>query len=1133
MNSGEFNKYINKELSKEFDVTFKEHFWQVNSSRLKSQNILKTYNFYDLYEKVQNIVTLACFLLVENNNDRNSIKALEICARLLENMSNVDDCTLDKDYLKIISALCYDISGYQSNAYCLSKELEKYRIEENSLLSVEEDNKIIYQIILILQKRIPLAKKELERENSFVGSLFFYFKQALLSWYNFILELRDTNYIEEIHKSYIKCLNSNNIYITSLLQLLEIKIQLSDKRSIEKILINAGITINNTWKKYIKLLTNDYYSNFNIKTIEERHSVYEFWVSQICAVKKGLLSNNQSSFVIQMPTSAGKTFIAELFLLQNLIENNKNHVLYISPFNALSNEKEMVLGKRLIRLGYSVSNLPESYELDCFQEIITNQTDLYIATPEKIDLLLRSNIDFFSKISSIVIDEGHIIGDKGNRGQLLEFLLIRLKCLFPNISYLFISAVIPEINAKDFSNWLANDENKIITSKQFENDEDDWTPTRKLLGNFIYTNNGGTITFYNQGLVNNEEKPFVPKFLTNDIISYIEKSKKSNKVKKTLISASLAYSLLDNGQVLVFSGYPGRIIFVANEILELIKFLEKINGTSKLSQNFNSESYYFANKYPQLDSTIALAISYGIGIHYGDLPIQIRKSVERDYNRGVLKILICTNTIGQGINFPIKNLIFDNVYYNPGNKNSKLSHNDYRNLIGRAGRAEKETEGFILFVNNSYRDNIDFNDYLNCSANEIHSCLYPIIKRYLLKSITEDELEKNLSNLIDTYLIDLLIEENCITEEEVNDLINLIIEKSLFNVQLKREGMDASCINKFFNKIYSNFKNSIDQNDAPLYKKTGLSISTTSSMIGYIKNNKSNILGEETNINNILLLFLDFLSKNTIKEIIDDYKLAEINIDYSTCHEILLKWISGDSISNLLILWQNKNFDTHDYFIFESRGINYILPWLLNGFILVLFTILDLDVNIEKDIKYLPIFLKNGLPTNISCIAKSLGILSRETCIILENIFRNSSDSNFISWIANLNETEIKKFELPEWETNNILEVSKKICPSNNIQQYSILKFYIKGTSFNDEFKKNSLAVFKTSMLSLKRDLNNKYDPYAILVMNNQNPIGFIPKEYSPFLSTEIDLNEKDYSLEISNINRIKDYNQIEVIIHE
>ena len=231
-----FTEYIKTELDNEFDEALLEQFWQVNYSRLRTRIENKKYDCEYLWEKTQNIISLACFLISSNSDNEFSIKRIEICARLLENLANVDDCTLDIPFIKLISAFCYDISGYQANAYCISKEIKKYEFNSNEEFSVKEDNKIIKILILILQKKIPYARYLLINDSDNCSPCYLSLKNALLAWFSFILDLKDTDYISDFHQAFLKYLNTNNLYISTLLQLLEAKIKISDGRSVKNIL---------------------------------------------------------------------------------------------------------------------------------------------------------------------------------------------------------------------------------------------------------------------------------------------------------------------------------------------------------------------------------------------------------------------------------------------------------------------------------------------------------------------------------------------------------------------------------------------------------------------------------------------------------------------------------------------------------------------------------------------------------------------------------------------------------------------------------------------------------------------------------------------------------------------------------
>lgn len=1127
MNKTEFIKYLKTELISEVkDEKLRSYYWQINASRL-NVNFNHTYDLEYLINKIQNITTFSC-LILQSEKDENALFALNICAKLLFNIVHVPECTYDKDFLLIIAALCFDIAGYQANAYCITKELENYYLDSSEDINLTEDNKILEQIIYILQKRLPLAYSRIKDDNNEKTIQYNIFEKAVLAWYEKILELKDTNYLQLFKLSYKNYLQANNTYISKILLLLTTKILLSENRLISN-KIYKNTAPNRIWNKYIKILSNDLFTNNHRKKDIDRHSIYEFWISQINAIDKGILTEN-NSFIIQMPTSAGKTFIAEIFLLQKLITNPNKHVIYIVPYKALSNEKEIVLGDNIEKLGFSVSELPGSYEIDFFQDLITVETDVLIATPEKIDLLLRINKEYFANVSAIVIDEGHLVGNGDQRGTLLEFLIIRLKILFPDIKYLFISAVIPELDASNLSKWLTNKKDNIITSSYLG--RTDWEPTNKLIGRFDWNQSGGNITFdkIDIGIKTNKD-PFVPNYLQGQLADFVIR----DGTKKVSITSALAFKMVEDGETLVFCGTTDEIEWIATRMTSLCVSIEN----QVLKENTDTASFYYANQYFGSEDYRTKALRYGIGIHYSKLPEHVRKSIEQDYKNHKLHAMICTNTIGQGLNFPIKNLIIHSVSYK--HDNQYLSKKDFWNLVGRAGRAEKEIEGIILFVvfHNRERypykcpDDYRYDEYSNSDNKEVlESKLYLLLKDYIEKRIDTFELFlQNIEDFIDTYLLDLLTEEAI--ENNFESITNNVIENSFFNIQINQNNLDDKDVKRALQNAFINCSKRVPLEKKDIFSDTGLSICSTEKIISFVteKNNeKINILESQSSF---IESYLELLANNKIKEL-DHHDLNKLDIDFSKCNELFLDWISGEPRQKLLQDWNSINSDSENIYIFEAVGFSYLLPWILSAYLLVVKNIYEIeDSDIDEQIRLSPTYLKYGLNNMNACFAKIHGIHTRELSIFLSQKYNNPDSAKFLSWLINLSDSEIESFNISVWDKENIRSVSEKICLKNNKEQPNSFSCKIKGTFFNPEFKEESLQINRASQLYLKRDEGNQFDPYAILVMHNEKPIGYIPKEDSKFISTEMDINHTEYEVKISFIVAKKDYNEIQVILSE
>lgn len=1083
-----------------------------------------------LWNRAIFLSTNSCILLQNNRNSKVALKGLYESAEIFEYLSELPEIAeiYDKDYILILSALCYDLSGYQANAYCVTSRIKSYTFTtSDNGIDLTIDNYLVEQVRLILLKKIPFAHYSNHNELLNNELSFQVVKQALDSWYNYILKLQENDYESKIDKAYKYFLFSGNTYLSHILFLLKTRILVFDNRNIwNRISNDENIKNNHHWKKYVKLLAHDYYSNSSIKDIEKRKSIFEFWTSQLRAIEKGLIDLDEN-FVVQMPTSAGKTFIAELSILKYLVKYPNKKCIYIAPFRALTNEKEIELSKYFSKLGFSVSSLSGSYEIDEFQDIILSETDLLIATPEKIDLLLRINPDFFNNISFIVVDEGHIIGDISTRATLLEFLIIRLRIKMPEIKTLFISAVMPPQNANEYSLWLSGKEINVLRSLKFSDSgiNEDWEPTRKLIGSFNWDGGNGKIVFKNtieDEKTKSKQNVFIPYFLKEKEFGN-KFPKKKNKLETT---AALAYKLSFTGNTLIFCAQPRQTEWIYKRIKQIFN---EIDIPSWFQANEESVSFYYSKIWYGANHYITKAIKNGIGIHFGDMPEQVRKSVESDYREGKLRLLISSNTIGQGLNFPIKNLVFYSLQIG---QNNYIDVRDFWNIVGRAGRAGIETEGQIIFVINSDTDKNLYEKYTNKeNIEEADSLIFKVLDALVEKRIDENKFYDFLSILSETYLLDLLTEEIIGTEYE--EIIDKIIENSLFKIQIDKRNLDINPIKQNFKKIFKSFENDdTTPEQLSVYRITGFSFKSNKVIDEFIEDNLIELQEavENDEYLTILKLFLNLLSENSLEELSDN-KLDRLNIKPNNYYDIIEKWISGQTIQNLIILWNEQTGkNILDFHIFISKALYYLYPWGMSSFLIVLTYKLSIDFSdLPEDLKNLTSYIKYGLNNPTSCLARSLGIKSRQVSLFLYEESNYLEGKQFVRWLSNLTNKEINSFDISEFDKDNLKSVSLKLTPSsyrNDIQEF---QFFIKGTYFNKEWREVSRNVIIEEELNYKRDEHNEFDPYAILILKGDDELGYIPREYSKLIASEIDIEETIYEIAVTKINGKEEYNEIEI----
>ena len=89
-------------------------------------------------------------------------------------------------------------------------------------------------------------------------------------------------------------------------------------------------------------------------------------------------------------------------------------------------------------------------------------------------------------------------------------------------------------------------------------------------------------------------------------------------------------------------------------------------------------------------------IRHGIGLHHAGLLPKYRVLVEQLAQRGLLKIICGTDTLGVGINVPIRTVLFTRLCKFDGQKTAHLSARDFHQIAGRAGRRGFDTRGFVV-----------------------------------------------------------------------------------------------------------------------------------------------------------------------------------------------------------------------------------------------------------------------------------------------------------------------------------------------------------------------------------------------------------------------------------------------------
>ncbi|HMK53666.1 MAG TPA: DUF5814 domain-containing protein [Methanobacteriaceae archaeon] len=178
------------------------------------------------------------------------------------------------------------------------------------------------------------------------------------------------------------------------------------------------------------------------KKILKRQGKYLLPV-QVLAINAGLLTGE--NLLIVSATASGKTLIGELAGIPRALNGGK--FLYLSPLVALANQKYRDFKKRYSHLGLKVSVRVGMSRIKAREELSlpegrVEDSDIIVGTYEGLDFLLRAGrASELGNLSTVVVDEIHMLGDE-ERGPRLKGLIQRLKCLFPKLQIIGLSATV-------------------------------------------------------------------------------------------------------------------------------------------------------------------------------------------------------------------------------------------------------------------------------------------------------------------------------------------------------------------------------------------------------------------------------------------------------------------------------------------------------------------------------------------------------------------------------------------------------------------------------------------------------------------------------------------------------------------
>ena len=99
---------------------------------------------------------------------------------------------------------------------------------------------------------------------------------------------------------------------------------------------------------------------------------------------------------------------------------------------------------------------------------------------------------------------------------------------------------------------------------------------------------------------------------------------------------------------------------------------------------------------PGFGKTLSRLVKHGIGVHHAGMLPKYRRLVEQLAQAGLLKVICGTDTLGVGINVPIRTVVFTGLSKYDGRRQRILKAREFHQIAGRAGRAGFDTAGTVV-----------------------------------------------------------------------------------------------------------------------------------------------------------------------------------------------------------------------------------------------------------------------------------------------------------------------------------------------------------------------------------------------------------------------------------------------------
>lgn len=423
-------------------------------------------------------------------------------------------------------------------------------------------------------------------------------------------------------------------------------------------------------------------------------SIKMLWPAQRLIAEKGILRGENA--IVQLPTGVGKTKSIELIIRAAFLSHRAHTAIIVAPLRALCNEITMDMHRSFSK-EVTINQFSDVLQND-FSNLFSDndQKQILICTPEKLSYILHHDTNFLNLIDLFIFDEGHMFDD-GSRGVAYELLVTHIRQHLSNKQqFVLLSAVLS--NSEKIQKWLFADNGVLASDPKI-------VSTPKSVG---FTSNQKNIYFFTDD--KSEEDYFIPRVIKIQKLKNLPRERKEHlfpDLSSRALSSSIdvaiynALKLCSNGGVAIYIAQQRSMKTVFERLLDLNKREYDLDDLKNNSDALELEKIKsFIEQYYGTDHYYTKAAQLGVLPHSSNIQNGVKLVAEYAIKKKHVACVVCTSTLAQGVNIPIKYLLVTSMRV--GQKIMKVRN--FQNLIGRTARSGIYTEGSIIITDTKIYD---------------------------------------------------------------------------------------------------------------------------------------------------------------------------------------------------------------------------------------------------------------------------------------------------------------------------------------------------------------------------------------------------------------------------------------------